>query len=170
VWILQGNRKDKNMIQRGRKSVAQLSVIRAETAFRPKPPAELTVEQAIQWRAIVNRLPADWFPTETWPLLAAFCRHSENAKRIAGLINAVNPDALRDPDSFRTYDKLLATHERETKAMSFVAVKLRLTPSSRLKAETASRMCRVVDVDVSALWGGDEGNDMAQLESPEKVP
>src|SRR3954467_15967709 len=73
------------MIQRGRKSAAAMSVIRAETAFRPKPPDGLTVGQVSEWRRVVNRLPADWFPAETHACLAAYCRHTENAKRLAGL-------------------------------------------------------------------------------------
>jgi len=27
------------------------------------------------WDATVHRLPADWFPEETWPVLAAYCSH-----------------------------------------------------------------------------------------------
>jgi hypothetical protein len=56
---------------RGRHGVAELAVIGPsgiETVRRPEPPDELTDEQATEWRAIVNRLGADWFPRETHPM------------------------------------------------------------------------------------------------------
>jgi hypothetical protein len=42
---------------------------------RPEPPEDLTEEQAAEWSAVVDRLPADWFPRETHGLLARYCRH-----------------------------------------------------------------------------------------------
>jgi hypothetical protein len=117
-------------------------------------------------------MPADWFPAETHGLLAAYCRHHENGQRLAALVDGFNLDAVRNPDGpgLRVYDKLLAAHQRETAAMSSLATRLRMTPQSRMRAETAARYGRVVDVDVSSLWGGDETNDMAQLKGPEKAP
>jgi hypothetical protein len=67
------------MRQRGRKSAASLSVPRGnvvEMVPRPPPPSDLTDEQAEEWKAIVGRLPAEWFPRETWPVLVQFCRHT----------------------------------------------------------------------------------------------
>jgi hypothetical protein len=37
--------------------------------------ADLTEDQAAEWRAVVDRLPNDWFPRETHGMLAQFCRH-----------------------------------------------------------------------------------------------
>src|SRR5262245_797932 len=74
---------------RGRQSTAALSVIGpdgVETVRRPEPPDELTAEQAEEWRSIVNRLPADWFPRETLAMLAQYCRHVVHARRIVELI------------------------------------------------------------------------------------
>ena len=67
------------MAQRGRPpSGVSLTVI-GEHGFehiaRAPAPDELTAEEREEWRAIVNRLPADFFPRETWPLLAQLCRH-----------------------------------------------------------------------------------------------
>jgi len=56
------------MAKRGRKSSASLSVISGngiEVISRPDAPVDLTDEQAAEWRAIVNRMPADWFTRET---------------------------------------------------------------------------------------------------------
>jgi len=47
---------------RGRQSAASLTVVApsgAEVMPRANPPDELTDEQAHEWRAVVNRLPAD---------------------------------------------------------------------------------------------------------------
>ena len=58
------------MGSRGRKSVAQLIVANGvETMRRPVPLDELTDEQAAEWRAVVGRMPSDWFARETYPFL-----------------------------------------------------------------------------------------------------
>ena len=66
------------MAQRGKKSAASLEVVNHSGVTelpRPQPLEELTDEQALEWRLIVNRLPADWFPAETHGILAQYCRH-----------------------------------------------------------------------------------------------
>src|SRR3954454_19535888 len=68
---------------RGRKSTAELSIIRAEPAFRPRPPADLPAPMAEEWKAIVNRMPNGWFGRESFGLLTAYLRHWWNAKLIA---------------------------------------------------------------------------------------
>ena len=87
---------------RGRKSAASLSVV---TPFlqRPRPPAELTKEQAKEWRVIVNRLPPDWFQPEVFPLLVAYCRHVASARFVAKQLDAIGSTDLADPKIFRRY-------------------------------------------------------------------
>jgi hypothetical protein len=48
-------------MQRGRKSAESLAILAAVPGQRPEPPAELTAEQAAEWRAIVGRRPVDCF-------------------------------------------------------------------------------------------------------------
>jgi hypothetical protein len=65
----------KKMAQRGRKSASSLTVVRPSSEIvsfirRPEPPAELTDEQAEEWRAIVGVMPADHFMRGNYPLLA----------------------------------------------------------------------------------------------------
>lgn len=115
---------------RGRESAASLSVISSEgveTVRRPTPPAELTDEQAQEWRAVVNRLPADWFPRETHPMLAAYCRHIVALRRIGQLIEHI--ESQKDID-LEAYDRLLKMQERESRAMSSLATRMRLTQQS----------------------------------------
>jgi len=122
---------------RGRKSGAALAVISGEgivTVRRPEPPDHLTDEQAEEWRAIVNRLAADWFPTETHGLLAQYCRHLVLSKRIAQLIAAAE---AAEPFDLNDYDKLLVMHEREGRALSSLATRMRLSQQSTYSKDRA---------------------------------
>ena len=86
------------MAKRGRASGAELTVPKVdpiEVIERPDAPYDLTDEQAEEWWAVVNRLPAEWFPRETHALLAQYCRHVVAARRVAELI-----DACQNSESF----------------------------------------------------------------------
>lgn len=111
---------------RGKQSVAALSVAGpVGVTLRPDAPYDLTDEQADEWRAVVARLPADWFPRETWPLLSQYCRHVVAGRRVAQLLAKMETG----PDDFdvAAYDKLLSMQEREGRAMSSLATRMRLT-------------------------------------------
>ncbi len=95
---------------------------------RPEPPADLTDEQAEEWRAVVNRMPAEWFPPEIHPLLAQYCRHVISARHIAGLIEN---QAQSDEFSLILFDRFLRMQERETRALSSLATRMRITNQSR---------------------------------------
>jgi hypothetical protein len=116
---------------RGPKSAASLAVVRSLADARPAAPASLTEPQGDTWRAIVNRMPADWFRVETHGLLAAYCQHASAAVAMAGMIDSFQPEWWRDDDGLKRFDKLLAMRERETKAMASIATKLRMTPQAR---------------------------------------
>lgn len=112
---------------RGRRSAASLAVISSgavQAVRRPDAPGELTDEQAREWAEIVSRMPADWFPRETHTLLAAYCRHVVAMRRIAQLIEAQEASEGFDVDE---YDKLLKMQERESRALSSLATRMRLT-------------------------------------------
>jgi hypothetical protein len=99
------------MGNRGRISSASLSVVSSEgviTVPRPKPPDELTDEQAVEWRAIVDRLPADWFTRETWGLLVQYCRHVIAARKVAQLVASLESEADFD---VAAYDRALKIPE-----------------------------------------------------------
>lgn len=131
------------MENRGRKSSAELSVISGDgivSIRRPEPPADLTEDQASEWHEVVNRLPADWFPRETHGMLAQYCRHVINARRVAAMIERIVSDEAVDVD---TYDKLLKMQEREGRAMSSLATRMRLsqqTTSSKDKRKPVITM------------------------------
>lgn len=126
------------MAQRGRKSAASLSVVAPLPGQRrPEPPSELTVEEAAEWHAVVDRLPPDWFPAETHGLLVQYCRHIVKARVLADSINAFLAEWLNEPEGLMRYDKLLQMAEREGRAISSLATRMRITQQSRYAHKTA---------------------------------
>lgn len=122
------------MGNRGRTSGAALAVISPGgivSIRRPDPPEELTDEEAVEWRAVVNRMAADWFPRETHGMLAQYCRHVVAARRVAQLVH--NAEAAEDFHVW-TYDKLLKMQEREGRAISSLATRMRLSQHSTYAA------------------------------------
>lgn len=121
------------MAQRGRKSAAALEFAPAgpvETVIRPDAPYDLTDEQAQEWWAVVNRLPADWFTRETHPLLAQYCRHIVQARKLAQLIERMQAD--EDGFDIKDFDRLLKMQEREGRAISSLATKMRISQQATL--------------------------------------
>ena len=125
------------MKERGRKSAAELTVVTLGPR-RPDPPEELTVEQAEEWRAIVGRMPADWFSREHYPLLAALCFHVCRSRMLAGLIDTFPTEWLAEEGGLQRLDKLLAMAERETRCMTALSRAMRLTQRSRIGPEVAA--------------------------------
>lgn len=137
---------------RGRKSAASLTVVTpagVETNRRPKPPEDLNPEQAAEWMAVVNRLPADWFPRETHPMLALYCRHVVSARRVAQLLEAA--ESAPDLD-LEQYDRLLKMQERESRAISSLATRMRMSQQSTYDAKKKKPL------SARRPWGG-EGDD-----------
>lgn len=131
------------MIQRGRKSAKALAIVStfpAEAMKRPPAPSHLTPEQADEWRAVVNSQPADWFPRDTHGMLAQYCRHAAAAKRIAEFIKAAEKKLAKNPldaKNLDAYDKLLRMQDREGKALSSLATRMRLSQQSRYDRKIA---------------------------------
>jgi hypothetical protein len=116
------------MGNRGRPSSAALSVVPPLTGPivstpRPAPPADLTPEQADEWLAVTGRMPADWFPRETFGLLSQYCRHVVAARRIADLIGRLE---AKEEFEMEEYDRLLKMQDREGRALSSLAIRMRI--------------------------------------------
>lgn len=123
------------MEQRGRKSSAALTVISGDgivTISRPDPDESLTEEQAKEWRDVVNRLPAEWFPRETHGMLVQYCRHVVSARRIATLLAGIEGGRKVDVGS---YDQLLKMQEREGRAISSLATRMRISQQSTMSEQ-----------------------------------
>ena len=130
------------MGKRGRKSAAELSVIAGIPQQRPEPPDELTPQQAEEWRAIVGRMPVDFFGRETWPLLCAYCRHVTNSRHIAGLIEAAHDLDIGDRTALMRLNRLLGLQERQSNALMGLATRMRLTNQSRYTAGSAATQAK----------------------------
>src|SRR3990167_5121805 len=104
------------MDQRGRKSAAAIAIISEsgiETDRRPHPPASF---------------PADWFTRETLPMLELYCCHAVTARKIEQLI--LQTEKAEEFD-IGQYDRLLKMRERESRIISSLGTRMRITQHSQ---------------------------------------
>lgn len=114
---------------RGRKSKTELTVLNGGKRIeRPAPPAELGSEAAAEWNDIANRLPADWFTRETWPLLVQYCRHVVAARRVADAIETVQNEV--DEFNVKAWADLLRLQQKESAIICSLATKMRIAQQS----------------------------------------
>jgi hypothetical protein len=119
--------------KRGQRAIAEIQVqglAQVTRQVRPDAPYDLTDLEAEEWHAIVNRCPVDWFQRETHALLSAFCRHTIGLRRLSQLVHqheTGDPGTKVDDAWIQRYDTLLRMREREARALSSLATRLRLT-------------------------------------------
>ncbi|MDR5776574.1 MULTISPECIES: hypothetical protein [unclassified Caballeronia] len=88
---------------------------------------------------LVSDQPAGAFSATHAPLLEMYCRHVVNARTIADeLLNFERAWLARD-DGLKRYDRLLAMSERESRAASSLATRLRITRQAVEHPTTAGR-------------------------------
>ncbi len=161
-------------MQRGRKSPHDLPLSLA-MLDRPRPPLDLRPDERQEWETIVDRLPADWFVAEMFPLLANLCRHICFARNLAERINkihdiAADPEALvarllRDDPNLDgkslawavkewldREERFSRMHLDQTKQIKMLSVSLRLTKQSRYDPKTAGIAGREEDSPRAQLW------------------
>lgn len=127
------------MNQRGKKSAAALAVVSTDVACPLQPPSSLTPAQRQVWLRTVNAKPADWFGEEHVPLLMGYCRHVCNADTIDEALSQVKADWLLSEDGIARHERLYKMHDREERAASALATRLRLTPHSVTDSRVAGR-------------------------------
>ena len=117
------------MAQRGRKSAASIAVRAAPTLSDSRLPAPLHMSDAERavWVDVVNDQPANAFSPTHGPLLEMYCRHVVLSRVLADEILNFDRSWLADDDGLKRYDRLLAMHERESRAASSAATRLRIT-------------------------------------------
>jgi hypothetical protein len=118
------------MAQRGRKSADSLAVVLAgpvTSTQRLSPPAHITDAERSVWVEVVNDQPAEAFSATHAPLLELYCRHVVNARVIADELSHFERAWLADDEGLKRYDRLLAMNEREGRAASSLATRLRIT-------------------------------------------
>lgn len=115
---------------RGRKSAAELQVVRIGTGGgrRPPPPPTIGEAAAKLWREIVQGLPSDFFGAGDLPLLAEYCHTMET------LLPAINGAIERDGPTAG----FLSARATLLKTGMALAAKLRICVSARTRGDLAS--------------------------------
>ena len=117
------------MATRGRKSAASLTVIPPDIGVSKslKPPATINDAEISVWSEVVNDQPANAFTATHAPLLEMYCRHVVNNRIIGDELLNFDRDWLASDDGLKRYDTLLRIAERESRAASSLATRLRIT-------------------------------------------
>jgi len=119
------------MATRGRKSAASMGVVGIATsigsASRLSAPAHMSDAEQSVWAQVVNDQPASSFTATHSPMLEQYCRHVVQSRVIAEMIVAFDSTWANDDEGLKRYDKLLAMQEREGRAASSLATRLRIT-------------------------------------------
>ena len=119
------------MAKRGRQSLAEIELVGYAAPVistdRLQAPAHLSDAERSVWLQVVNDQPSDAFTPTHVPLLEIYCRHVVQGRVIADQILNFDQSWLADDDGLRRYDKLLAMQEREGRAASSLATRLRIT-------------------------------------------
>lgn len=131
------------MAQRGRRSQADLMTM-AQVApvsgeARLVAPAHITDAEQCVWMEVVNDQPASAFSPTHGPLLEQYCRHIVQARLLADEIMNFDRAWLADDDGLKRYDRLLAMQEREGRAASSLATRLRITRQATTDPKTVGR-------------------------------
>jgi len=116
-----------------RKSTASLSVVAIGAPVRLAAPSDLTTDQAARWLAVVQSKPVDWFGPDSAPLLKEYVRAEAMCDLLALQIEA--EIAGGEPGNLKA---LLDMRDKESKRLTSVATKLRLTQQSRYTPQAAS--------------------------------
>lgn len=119
------------MTTRGRKSGASKEVAGLVTSIgvaqRLTAPLHLTDAERSIWAEVVNDQPASAFTPTHSPMLEMYCQHVVQARVIADELHNFDRAWLADEDGLKRYDRLLAMKEREGRAASSIATRLRIT-------------------------------------------
>lgn len=133
---------------RGRAPAAArgVALIERETDLvpRPQPLAELSDEEAAEWVALCNVVPADYFPGATHMIVASYCRHVVIARHLAELIERC---AKRRPFPTREYLGLIREQRGQTQAIYACLRSMRLTHLATYNKDRAP-----IAADVPKPW------------------
>ncbi|OZI17938.1 hypothetical protein CAL19_12720 [Bordetella genomosp. 7] len=128
---------------RGRKSTAEMTVVAqvapVASSDRLPAPVHLTDAERAVWLEVVNDQPASAFTPTHGPLLEQYCRHIVQSRILAEEIMNFDRAWLADDDGLKRYDRLLAMQEREGRAASSLATRLRITRQAVDHPITAGR-------------------------------
>jgi hypothetical protein len=132
------------MAKRGRQSLASKTVALANPITaeqRLQPPLSMSDAEMSVWAEVVNDHPASAFTAMHSPILEMYCRHIINGRILADELLNFERSWLADDDGLKRYDKLLGMSERESRAASSLATRLRITRQA-IDHNTAGNMIK----------------------------
>lgn len=122
------------MAKRGRVSAASIISPSPQMGLmqerRIKAPLHCSDAEIAVWNEVVGDQPASSFTPTHSPLLEMYCRHVVQSRVIADELLNFDRAWLADDEGLKRYDRLLAMSERESRATSSIATRLRLTRQS----------------------------------------
>lgn len=126
----------------------------AASLTRPEPPYELDDEEAIEWRRIVNSMPADHFIPANYHVLIELCQHIVESRRATELIRSYCKK--KDRADVKIYLELRKAKEDETNIVKKLSSSCRITQQSTHNptAVNLKRVAaRMVDMSEEESWG-----------------
>lgn len=128
---------------RGKKSQSEIAtlakVVPVVFQQRLEPPLHINDAMRQVWIETVNDQPADAFTAVHIPILEMYCGHVVKSRLLNQEIENFDLDWLRDDDGLKRYDRLTGMAERESRAASSLATRLRITRQSTIHPVTAGR-------------------------------
>jgi hypothetical protein len=110
----------------------------AFTRRLPPAPKELSSEEASVWRSVIASHAGDMIGVEAYPLLIEYSKQVVTAQVLGEQVRRFKPEWAVDEEGLRRWDRLIAMHDRVVSRMANLAVKLRLTPSTRVDKKRAA--------------------------------
>ena len=129
------------METRGREAKAEREVANVVSIAdaRPEPPGTLSVDEAEEWKRVVNSMNPSWYRKEYQGVLVAYCRQVVLGNYCHGLASGF-PVELRETDTgMKQYIDLTKAAERADRAADKFGTTLRITPQSRYDKDKAAR-------------------------------
>ena len=126
------------MLQRGRKSAKALElapVIGLERIV--PPPDDMPPDQAKTWLVVARSPIFSLIGQESYPLLAEYCRLVSTADAVAKQVDEFDVSWLAEEDGLRRWEKLLKLQVLVAGRIADLAMKLRISPSSRNNRDKA---------------------------------
>ena len=130
------------MAKRGRKSAADLQVIKVDFERPPAPKALNDRQREIWDRTVIDEADGHFKTRALQDMLADYCRHREMAEVLGGQINEFKPEWVKSSEGARKLTSLLRIRDLESRAAADKATKLRMTNQSRYTPQSASTAAR----------------------------
>lgn len=131
------------MGSRGRTSSAELQIAPVvHLRPIPKAPEHLTESQSDIWCLVMNSRAGELITPESYPVVVEYCRAVVAADQVAQELDEFKPEWRKTDEGLRRWDKLLAMQDRLAGKIASLAVKLRITPSTRVHPEKAGTNAR----------------------------